>query len=167
MSLVILEWFRCDDRNLFFLRENPKKTGTRQCLRFLRKTSCVLNFRTYFFASCENVSVKSCFSSNMESLTTLSYPPYCYWWLVMKKRGWKLYRSPNPNPRGVRKCNSALSSSISASFYIKISVIEAAHSLNLFLLYRHLFWVGNYLRLSKNEIKTLFWFCTYVMFSIL
>ena len=39
----------------------------------------------------------------------LSYPPppYCYWWLIMKKRGWKLYRSPNPNPRGVRKCNSA------------------------------------------------------------
>ena len=25
----------------------------------------------------------------------------------MKKRGWKPYRSPNPNPRGVRKCNSA------------------------------------------------------------
>ena len=24
----------------------------------------------------------------------LSYPPppYCYWWLIMKKRGWKLYR---------------------------------------------------------------------------
>ena len=37
----------------------------------------------------------------------LSYPPYCYWWLIIKKRGWKLYRSPNPNPRGVRKCNSA------------------------------------------------------------
>ena len=31
--------------------------------------------------------------------------PYCYWWL-MKKRGWKLYHSPDPNPRGVRKCNS-------------------------------------------------------------
>ena len=27
----------------------------------------------------------------------LSYPLYCYWWL-MKKRGWKVYRSPNPNP---------------------------------------------------------------------
>ena len=26
---------------------------------------------------------------------------------IMKKCGWKLYRSPNPNPRGVRKCNSA------------------------------------------------------------
>ena len=25
----------------------------------------------------------------------------------MKKRSWKLYRSPNPNPTGVRKCNSA------------------------------------------------------------
>ena len=37
----------------------------------------------------------------------LSYPPYCYWWLIMKKRGWKLYPSPNPNPGGVRKCNSA------------------------------------------------------------
>ena len=97
----------------------------------------------------------------------LSYPPLLVLMTLMKKRGWKLYRSPNPNPRGVRKCNSALSSSISASFYIKISVIEAAHSLNLFLLCRHLFWVGNYLRLSKNEIKTLFWFCTYVMFSIL
>ena len=35
-------------------------------------------------------------------------PPYCYWWLIMKKHGWKLYRSPNPNPRGVyKKCNSA------------------------------------------------------------
>ena len=32
---------------------------------------------------------------------------HCYWWLIMKKRGWKLYRSPNSNPRGVRKCNSA------------------------------------------------------------
>ena len=41
----------------------------------------------------------------------LSYPPppYCYWWLIMKKRGWKLHRSPNSNPRGVRKCNSAKS----------------------------------------------------------
>ena len=27
--------------------------------------------------------------------------PFCYWWLVMKKRGRKLYL------RGVRKCNSA------------------------------------------------------------
>ena len=34
-------------------------------------------------------------------------PPYCYWWLIMKKRSWKLYRSPNPKPTGVRKCNSA------------------------------------------------------------
>ena len=25
----------------------------------------------------------------------------------MKKRGWKLYRSPNPNPSGVQKCNNA------------------------------------------------------------
>ena len=34
--------------------------------------------------------------------------PPCYWWLIiMKKCGWKLYRSPNPNPRWVRKCNSA------------------------------------------------------------
>ena len=38
----------------------------------------------------------------------LSYPLYCYWWLIMKKRGWKVYRSPNPNPMmGVQKCNSA------------------------------------------------------------
>ena len=35
-------------------------------------------------------------------------PPYYYWWLIMKKHGWKLcLRSPNPNPMGVRKCNSA------------------------------------------------------------
>ena len=27
-------------------------------------------------------------------------PLHCYWWLIMKKRGWKLYGSPNPNPRG-------------------------------------------------------------------
>ena len=27
-------------------------------------------------------------------------PPFCYWWLIMKKRGWKLYRSPNTNPMG-------------------------------------------------------------------
>ena len=33
--------------------------------------------------------------------------PFCYWWLIMKKRGWMLYRSPNPNPRGVWMCNSA------------------------------------------------------------
>ena len=37
----------------------------------------------------------------------LSYPSFCYWWLITKKRGWKLCRSPNPNPRGIRKCNSA------------------------------------------------------------
>ena len=43
----------------------------------------------------------------IDGAIALSYPPYCYWWLIMKKRGWKLYRSPNPNPRGVRKCNSA------------------------------------------------------------
>ena len=43
----------------------------------------------------------------------LSYPPpYCYWWLIIKKCSWKLYRSPNPNPRGVRKCNSAIFSAI-------------------------------------------------------
>ena len=35
-------------------------------------------------------------------------PLLFYWWLIMKKRGWKLYWSPNPNPRGVRKCNSAI-----------------------------------------------------------
>ena len=34
-------------------------------------------------------------------------PPYCYWWLIMKKRSCKLYRIPNPNPTGARKCNSA------------------------------------------------------------
>ena len=27
-------------------------------------------------------------------------PPPCYWWLIMKKHGWKLYYSPNPNLRG-------------------------------------------------------------------
>ena len=31
----------------------------------------------------------------------LSYPPFCYWWLIMKKGSWNLYRSPNnPNPKG-------------------------------------------------------------------
>ena len=39
---------------------------------------------------------------------TFVAPPYCYWWLIMKKRGWKLYRSPYTNPRVVRKCNSAI-----------------------------------------------------------
>ena len=34
-------------------------------------------------------------------------PPFCYWWLTMIKHGWKLCHSHNPNPRGVRKCNSA------------------------------------------------------------
>ena len=29
--------------------------------------------------------------------------PYCYWWLIMKKRGWKLCHSPNPNLRGGTK----------------------------------------------------------------
>ena len=37
---------------------------------------------------------------------TLSYPPLLLLMTLMKKRGWKLYRSPNP--RGVRKCNSAV-----------------------------------------------------------
>ena len=26
--------------------------------------------------------------------------PYRYWWLIMKNCSWKLYHSPNPNPRG-------------------------------------------------------------------
>ena len=33
--------------------------------------------------------------------------PFCYWWLIMKKCSWKLYHSPNPNPRRVQKCNNA------------------------------------------------------------
>ena len=50
----------------------------------------------------------------------LSYPlPYCYWWLIMKNPGWKLFRSPNPNPRGVRKCNNfeAFLKSVGLFFY--------------------------------------------------
>ena len=42
-----------------------------------------------------------------EILVLLHFPtpppplhPFCYWWLIMKKHGWKLYHSPNPNPRG-------------------------------------------------------------------
>ena len=59
--------------------------------------------------------------------------PYSYWWLIIKKRGWKLYRSPNPNPRGVRKCNSAVLFSsppswTSFSFLApKISFFETSH----------------------------------------
>ena len=42
----------------------------------------------------------------------LSYPSYCYWWLIMKKRSWKLYCSVAltltlGRGGGVRKCNSA------------------------------------------------------------
>ena len=54
------------------------------------------------------------------SAIALSYPlPYCYWWLIMKKPGWKLFRSPNPNPRGVRKCNNfeAFLKSVGLFFY--------------------------------------------------
>ena len=29
-----------------------------------------------------------------------SIPPFCYWWLIMKKRRWKIYRSPDPYSRG-------------------------------------------------------------------
>ena len=36
-------------------------------------------------------------------------PPFCYWWLIMKKHDWKLYHSPNPDPSRVRrKCNSTM-----------------------------------------------------------
>ena len=44
-----------------------------------------------------------------EILVLLHFPtppplhPFCYWWLIMKKHGWKLYHSPNPNPRGGTK----------------------------------------------------------------
>ena len=31
----------------------------------------------------------------------LSFPPFCYWWLIMKKRGLTLYRITNPNPRAI------------------------------------------------------------------
>ena len=33
-------------------------------------------------------------------------PPFCSWWLIMKKRGLMLCLSLNPNPRAVRKFNS-------------------------------------------------------------
>ena len=43
------------------------------------------------------------------AIIALSYPPILlFWWLIMKKRSWKLFRSPNPNPSGVGKCNSTL-----------------------------------------------------------
>ena len=44
----------------------------------------------------------------LDGAIALPYPLYCYWWLIMNKRGWMLYRSPNPKPRGVRNCNSAV-----------------------------------------------------------
>ena len=49
-------------------------------------------------------------------------PPFCYWWLIMKKRGWKLYRSPNTNPMGgrVRKSNSAKNPTLSPPLPISV-----------------------------------------------
>ena len=51
----------------------------------------------------------------------LSYPPppFCYWWLITKKCGLKLYSSPNPYPRGVQKCNCAENSRIRSSTCFK------------------------------------------------
>ena len=48
-------------------------------------------------------SIKHKSSSNSYKIRcycTFVPPSYCYWWLIMKKHFWKLYRSPNPNPRG-------------------------------------------------------------------
>ena len=46
------------------------------------------------------------YKKNMALLHFHTPPPIVIddsWW----KNSWKLYHSPNPNPRGVRKCNSA------------------------------------------------------------
>ena len=61
------------------------------CWYFLKKHKLPVQNKTLLFVT---------------SIFRFRTPPYCYWWLIMKKCGWKLYRSPNPNPRGVRKCNS-------------------------------------------------------------
>ena len=61
------------------------------------------------------VSYKSQIILKIQCYCTFIPPPFCYWWLIMQKCSWKLYRSPNHNPREVQKCNStedSLSSSI-------------------------------------------------------
>ena len=47
-------------------------------------------------------------------------PPYCYWWLIMKKRGRKLYLSPNRNPPGVGggEYESAIAPDIPHDFFL-------------------------------------------------
>ena len=54
-----------------------------------------------------DLALKSPKSIEKWALLHFRTPPLLLLMTLMKKRGWKLYRSPNPNPRGVRKCNSA------------------------------------------------------------
>ena len=78
-----------------------------------------------------------------------TFVPPCYWWLIMKKRGWKLYCSPNPNRRGVRKCNSAkwgpygLRPKQKPIFFFQKEQSEILNFQKLFILTQyHMFWLG-------------------------
>ena len=53
-------------------------------------------------------------------------PPYCYWWLSWKKRGWRPYRSPNPNARG------GYESGIAPILLTLQSPVQTKKQLNLF-----------------------------------
>ena len=59
----------------------------------------------------------------------LSYPPIVIDDSLWKKRGGKLYRCPNPNPRGVQKCNSAKQCTLC---YPKINVFDWLIAKSLF-----------------------------------
>ena len=61
-----------------------------------------------FYCNYADGSLLQLYACGILTLLHFCTPYCCYWWLIMKKRGWKLYHSPNPNPRGVRKCNSAI-----------------------------------------------------------
>ena len=87
---------------------------------FKNKLGHAHKYQTHFYEVLGNWPSFSLFISNILVAKTgsitkflgaiaLSYPPPPLLLLMalMKKRGWKLCRSPNPNPRGVRKCNSA------------------------------------------------------------
>ena len=79
-------------------------------LNFLKSLSCVTIFsaiypaiKPLFIFLLSNNFCRWNFVYLLQKFLALLHfrtPLYYYWWFIMKKQGWKLCRSPKPNPRG-------------------------------------------------------------------
>ena len=80
--------------------------GFEQMLVVFISCYCIFHYHTLL----TTIDYLVCSKYTFHGAIALSYRPYCYWWLIMKKRGWKLYyRSPNPNPRGYESALAPIS----------------------------------------------------------